>query len=160
MGTEGGPDVSERTRTEHVDGSAVFQSKADRHAEAGVAAELARVWRCELVHFGELCELDWYAVRDGRMAGVIECKVRKHPQGRFETVFLSVRKWLALNLANVGLGVPAIFVVSFDDAIRWKRIGLESGGVRLAGWSPGTRQAVSDFEPVIEVPVVSMQRLA
>jgi hypothetical protein len=93
------------------------------------------------------------------MVGVLELKSRTHASDRYPTVFLNVRKWLALNLAAVGLGVPALFVVRFTDDVRWVRIGAVAGAVRIAGCRSIVK-ATSDIEPVIQVPVPDMQALA
>ena len=83
--------------------------------------------------------------------------MRLHAVDRYPTVFLNVRKWMALNLASVGLGVPSVFVVRFTDALCWCSVGLSMGAVRIDGRRD--RRKPSDIEPLIEVPVAEMRRL-
>lgn len=143
-----------RTPTRHIDGTLVFGNAQDHRNEDAVADMLARAWRCELHRFAELCPLDWYATRYERLVGVAELKVRLHAVDRYPTVFLNVRKWMALNLASVGLGVPSVFVVRFTDALCWCPVGLSMGHVRIDGRHD--RRKASDIEPLIEVAVADM----
>lgn len=157
-------DVSEfhaQTVSRHVDGSPLFKTAGDRVREKEVAAALATQWHCELHPFGQLAPIDWFAVRDGRVVGLIELKARSHASDRFPTVFLSVRKWLALIMAENGMGVPAVFVVQFTDGIRWIRVAdVSAKQVRMGG--VGFERDVkfhSAVEPMIDVPVSAMRCL-
>ncbi|GJF06718.1 hypothetical protein [Pseudonocardia sp. D17] len=149
-------DYYARTSATHLDGTPMFATAEDTRNEDQVAALVERAWRCRLHRFGTLAAVDWFATRDGRPVGVLELKSRTHPSGQYPTVFLNVRKWLALHLAAAGMGVPALFVVRFTDAIRWITLAdVAAGAVRIGG----TRRPVksrSDVEPVIDVPVASM----
>ena len=149
----------DRTTTQFVDGSPIFHTPEDEQRQSSVAQELETAWGCNVKSFGRLAPVDWFFERDGRLIGVGELKVRQHEAGRYPTVFLNVRKWLALNLAQGGLGVPAIFVARFNDGTRWTRVSeIDASQVRIGGL---TRQVKSrnDIEPVIEVPVHTMHPL-
>jgi hypothetical protein len=148
----------DRTVTRHVDGTQIFATTQDRQSEAVVADLLGRAWQCDLHRFGELCALDWYATRYNRLVGVLELKTRTHASDRYPTVFLNVRKWLALHLASVGLGVPGVFVVRFTDTIRWCHAGLGMGPVTIGGCRTIVK-ARSDIEPIIEVSIDHMNRM-
>lgn len=143
----------------HVDGTEIFQTEEDRSAEAAVAKVLEAAWRCRIASFGLLSPVDWYAERDGRLVGVLELKSRSHEAGKFETVWLNVRKWLALQLASVGLNCPAIFVVQFLDGIWWVPLReIEAGQPRVLGCTRIVK-SVNDQEPVIDVPVAIMREV-
>jgi len=149
-----------RSTVANSDGTPVFATKIDVHNEQDAMVALAQGWDCEIKPFGRLCPVDFYAIRDGRLVAVIESKSRTHNSNAFPTVFLNVRKWLALSLASVGLGVPAIFVVDFADGVRkWINInGIDVGKVSIAGCRQ-TVKSHTDIEPVIEVPVAKMHQL-
>jgi hypothetical protein len=147
----------ERENIVHIDGTYIFRTEEDRGVEQEVARRISEAWRCELREFGALSPIDWYAVRLGRMIGVLELKARTHQFRTYETVFLNVRKWLALSLASVGLGLPAIFVVKFSDDLRWIGINdVDATQFRIAGCARLVK-AKSDIEPVIEVPVLALR---
>lgn len=149
----------DRQAATHLDGTPVFATAADRQAEADVAAALGRAWGCELRAFGPLCPVDCYAVRDGRLAGLVEIKSRSHPSGAYPDVFLNVRKWLALTLGSAGLGVPALFAVRFTDGVFWVPVAEVDARPVVIGGCREQVKARSDVEPVILVPVAIMRRV-
>jgi hypothetical protein len=123
-----------RENVVHIDGTRVFQNAEDRAGEDTVAAVLARAWNCEVRHFGALSPVDWYAVRAERVVAIMELKSRSHDLAKYSSVFLNVRKWLALTMASVGMGVPAIFVVRFTDALTFAPLSdIDPRAVRIAG---------------------------
>lgn len=155
----------DRREAVHIDGTRIFATREDTVGERQVADWLARVWRCELRPFGALSPVDWYAIRDGRLIGICELKTRSHPVDKYPTVFLNVRKWLALRLGSVGLGVPALFVVRWPDDLRSISIDdLEVTRVVMGGAGRprqrirGNVTSTTDREPVIEVPVNDMRQ--
>ena len=149
----------DREAATHLDGTPIFRSREDESNENEVAAQLAEAWGCEIRSFGMLAPVDWYAVRQGRLVGVLELKSRPHESTRFPTVFLNVRKWLALRLAAVGLNVPDLFVVRFTDAVRWILVSdIDASNIQIAGCSR-TVKSRSDVEPVIHVPISSLRLL-
>lgn len=152
-------DYYNRKAATAIDGTPIFKTAEDDASESRIAKALESEWRCTLRSFGRLSPVDWYAERDGRLIGVIELKSRSHPSTRFPTVFLNVRKWLALQLAAVGLGVPAIFVVEFTDCVRWISVAdVDPSRARVGGCLRMVKSR-SDVEPVIEVEIEKMAQL-
>jgi hypothetical protein len=152
-------DVSyaDRPLTTHTDGTPLHQIPSDLKNEERVADVLGMAWECELHRFGILAPIDFYATREGRMAGVIEIKCRSHESTKFRTVFLNVRKWLALGLAQTGLGVPAIFAVDFTDGLRFiSWADVDGRNIRIAGCERRVKSN-ADIEPIILVPLSRMK---
>lgn len=148
-----------RTTSTNTDGSPVFSNSSDEESQQGVADAISRAWGPGLVlkPFGRLSPIDYYAERDGRVVAVIEVKSRSHDSGKYETVFLNVRKWIALQLASIGMGVPAFFFVMFTDRLMYMPIwNVEASAVRIGG-TTRTVKSRSDREPIIDVPVQSMK---
>lgn len=143
----------------HLDGTPIFKTAEDQEAEDLTAAVLEKHFDCELRCFGKLAPIDWYALRKGRLVGVLELKARQHEAATYATVFLNVRKWLALNLAAVGLGVPGLFVVRFTDQVRWICVNKVDAEKHKMGGTTHMVKSRSDQEPVIEVPVAEMHLL-
>src|SRR5215211_1882426 len=151
--------MGERRAIEHVDGTLIFQSALDRKNEEEVAALLGKAWNCQVNSFGALSPIDWLAIRNGRPTAVLELKSRTHASDKYPTVYLNVRKWLALSLASIGMGIPALFVVKFIDAVMWISIAeVDARITRMAGW-PTTEKAKNDIEPIIQVYVDQMKEL-
>jgi hypothetical protein len=153
-------DYYSRTGATHLDGTPIFATAEDQANEKDVAGRLARAWGCRLHQFGVLSPVDWFAERDGRLVGVLELKSRTHEAGRHPTVFLNVRKWLALHLCATGLGVPALFVVRFTDSLMWVPVSdVPTDVVKVSGCRSVVKSR-SDVEPVIEVPVAAMKAIS
>lgn len=149
----------ERSNVVHIDGTHIFRTQEDRDAEREVASQIEAAWHCELREFGALSPVDWYAVRMSRMIGVLELKARSHSVSAYATIFLNVRKWLALSLAQVGMGVPAVFVVKFSDDLRWiPLVDIDPQRLSIAGCRRLVK-AKNDIEPIIEVPVNRLRPL-
>jgi hypothetical protein len=147
-----------RQAATHIDGSPIFAKESDVKAERAVAARVSELWGCEVHWFGLLTAIDWYATRAGRLIGVLELKCRDHESTTFPTVFLNVRKWLALSMAEVGLGVPAVFVVQFRDGVWWVKVAdIDARQHRIGGCK--REMKFRDIEPIIEVPIRAMTKL-
>ena len=150
----------DRTPVRRLDGSRHFTSREDIQAEDEVAALVTAACRHTLHRFGTLCAIDWWAERDGRLSGLVELKTRAYASDRWPCAWLNLRKWLALQLASRGTGVPALYVVKFTDRIGWVTLDeidarqIKVGGLRQIVKSP------NDIEPVIYVPIVQLKPLA
>lgn len=149
----------DRNRITHLDGTMIFQNDTDRSNEQEVALLLSEAWKCSVRSFGALSPIDWYAERHGRLVGLLELKARPHASTRFNTVFLNVRKWLALSLAQVGLGCPAIFVVRFSDGIFFCPLALIDGRMNEIAGCNHLVKSGNDIEPVIKVDISVMKPL-
>jgi hypothetical protein len=149
----------ERETQTHVDGTPIFRTANDAKNENEVAQSIAAAWKCSVRSFGKLAPIDFYAERDGRLVGLLELKSRPHLSNKYLTVFLNVRKWLALSLGAVGMGTVGVFVVRFDDGIRWIQVSeIDATRFRIGGCARVVK-SISDIEPVIEIPVVTMRKL-
>ena len=157
---DGEQPYAQRQTTTHLDGSPIFKSAEDERSEDEVARIIERQWNCKLVSLGKLASIDWIGLRHGRVVGVLELKTRNHASSKFPTVFLNLRKWLALTLAAVALDAPAIFVVRFRDALMWTPLSrIDPQRVKIGGCREIVKSR-NDIEPVILVDISLMSRLA
>lgn len=148
-------------RASNRNGLKVFKSGRDEANEQSVKAILERAWRCEIRTYGGTCEaIDWYAIRGATIAAYLELKSRDHTVARYDSVFLNVRKWLALTLIEVGTGCPGIYVVKWLDDLRYVRVAeIDARKIRLGGCNRRVKSA-TDVEPVIEVPIEQMNQIS
>jgi hypothetical protein len=128
---------------------------AEHEAQQGTVAErLEAAWSCRLVPFSKLSAVDYYVERDDRMRALVEVKCRNQASTEFGTALLSVRKWLALTLAEVALGVPALYVYAFTDCLLWAPLGaVDVSAHRILGRRDARSDLRSDREPMVVVPV-------
>ena len=149
----------DRHAAKHLDGTPIFATSEDRKSEEEVARIIESTWGCEVRSFGSLAIIDWYAMRDGRMVSLLELKTRSHSSTRYQTVFLNVRKYMALFWGQACLNVPALFCVRFTDEIRWIRVYDIDATKHKIGGCASRVKSVTDIEPVIEVPVAKCKIL-
>lgn len=142
-------------------GMASFVTKEDEANEQDVAREIERAWKCTLHKFAMLSPIDFYALRDGQIKGLVEIKNRSHASTTYPNVYLNVRKWLALQMGSVGMGVQAVFVVRFTDETRFIDMrDVDASKFRMGGVVKDRAiKSRADWEPVIEVPVAKMTLL-
>jgi hypothetical protein len=139
-------------------GTVMYTTEEDRANEAAAKALIEAKWECELFHFGIYAPIDWYATRNGGLASVIEFKAFTHGQDEYAHVWLNVRKWLALQLASIGLGIPAFYVVRFTDAMMYIKVtDIDASNHKMGGTKKRVK-SVTDIEPVICIPVSYMRK--
>ena len=154
------PNYYERQTRPNTDGTPLFHTDHDKKLEWSVARQLELLWHCTIKPYGNLCPVDWYAERHGRPVGALELKGRQDtPYGTYPTVYLNVRKWLALHLHQMGIGTPSLFVVKWQDYLGFMRVdAIDTSRVKIGGCKEIVKSH-TDIEPIIEVPVGQFQPL-
>lgn len=124
----------------------------DRTNENECAALLGKEWGCTVHGLGPSSQIDWFLYKGDALVGLAELKCRNHKHGTFPTVFLSARKWAALQFLTLGLGVKGLFVVKWNDKIGWIDINaIDSTKTTIVRRMD--RNLPNDTEPAIEIPV-------
>jgi hypothetical protein len=144
----------ERHSTVNTDGTPVFEQPVDDLNERRVKARLEAAWNCTLHRYPRLHGVDWYAERDQRLTAHVELKTRHHPADQFPTVMLNMRKYLTLFMAEIGTGVPSLFVVAYScGTVKWRRVAdIDPSGARIGG-TKHIVKSTSDREPILYLPV-------
>ena len=136
-----------------------FATPEDLKAEDNAANEIARIWSVEVHKFAPFSAIDRFVVADRRFSGLLEIKHRTHAKGSHPTVFLNLRKHLALALGSLHYGVRSVFAVRWTDVLGWIALeDIDPRRLKIGGCSRPVKSQ-SDIEPVIEVPVKSMHTL-
>lgn len=126
----------------------------DRHNEAKVVVHLADRWKCEWIKNDDPYSLiDFIAVRNFRQVAFAEVKRRHCFVATYPTVYLSLRKWHALFEAHVRTGLSSVFVVQFDDGIKWIEAKDVDPRTAIMRGRFDREDAPNDVEPIIEVPI-------
>lgn len=137
-----------------------LHTKEDNKLQKETEKFLEKKWGVEVHGVGEFSPFDGYVVKGGRYAGIIEIKVRKNSSKKYDTVYLSLRKYLTLLLNMIGTGTVSKFVVRFDDGVYSIDINKVNAGVdhiTIAGRED--RGHKNDVEPIILVPIDDMKFL-
>lgn len=136
----------------------VYFSGKDKENEERALRVLKKKWNCEFHSFGFLFPIDYYALRNGALVGVIEIKTRNKSSLEYPYVFLALRKWISLGLVQNGLGVPAIFVVQFTDRIMFIPFDkIDAKKFEVGGRKDRNGGGGNDLEPLIKVDVAEMR---
>ena len=143
----------QRQKKVFLDGTSMFQNEGDRQNEREVAELLEKAWNCTIRPFGAFSAVDWFAVRENRLVGVLELKSRPHESTKYPTVFLNVRKWLALSIATVSLDCPALFIVRFTNGVFWVAVADIDARLHRIGGCTEIVKSHNDIEPIIEVRI-------
>tara|TARA_R110000803_G_scaffold210718_2_gene283407 strand:- start:28969 stop:29412 length:444 start_codon:yes stop_codon:yes gene_type:complete len=133
------------------------ETRGDRKAQtaAGDACRAAWGWAGG-EYANKWSPIDYYFTDGIPLVCVGEFKRRNNPHRQYKTVFLSVRKYEALERARVAAGVDARYVVGYDDGIWWvDSFNVDASNPQILGRTDRAN-APNDQEPVIEVPVASM----
>ena len=139
------------------DGS--FATADDLANEREAAAAVEQAFGCTLHKFPRFNAVDYYAEKNGRMAGFVEIKARTHASTTYPTVFLNLRKWSALLEYSLRCDVPSIYLVKFTDSMLWIDVkAVDASRHRMGGCSRVVK-ADTDREPVIEIPIAGMRLL-
>jgi hypothetical protein len=149
----------ERTHAVNTDGSPTFATASDISAQKAVARMLEDAWgpNVTISAFPRLHVIDFYAERDGRVSALLELKCRSHESSAYPTVFLNMRKWIALLWHAGMLGIAPLFVVRFTDCVMWCDVREVDARQHRIGGTKILVKSSSDIEPVIEVPVSQMK---
>jgi len=127
-----------------------------------VADRIAAEWKCAWGQMGPYSPFDVYLMRDKAIVSLVEIRTRRDRTcGAFPTVLIDLDKWFSLMQAEIGLHLPALYVVAFTDGIWWVRIGslpVNEFKINYRGRTDRP-EAANDLSPVIEVPSMTFRRL-
>jgi len=130
----------------------MFQTSKDLTRQKEIAEAVGKAWDCKVTGFGDMNAVDYWFEKYKRCVAVGELKDRPHSINKYPTVFLSMRKWMALHLAATGMGVKGLYIVQFTDHLMYVDV-YEVDAVRHMVGGRTDRGAQNDIEPLIEVPI-------
>ena len=135
----------------------VRSNEESERVEQEAAAIVSSKWGVSLIKMPKFSGVDYFFYNgvDRRM-GVFEVKRRYNDSTKYPTVYLSVRKYLALK-GYYDEGLLAFFLPYFDDALMY--IGfydIDASKQNMLGRRDRSA-APNDIEPMIEVPVSSLR---
>lgn len=110
-----------------------------------------------LVQMPPLSPLDWYATDGQQVRAWLEVKARQRTGADLPYALIDVTKYLALTFASLSFGVPALFVLGYQDGTRFIDVrSIDSRSIRVTG---RTDRASNDVRPAIRIPLELMATL-
>lgn len=129
----------------------------DKANERYVANEIEKTWKVKLVPTGFLSPVDYlvYSIRND-LLGAIEIKSRRHTFREFPSIYVSERKYKALQEFPNGW----FFVKYKNDVIKYLNIkNIDPSRVIMAGRRDRVN-APNDIERIIDVPISKLEDLS
>lgn len=126
-----------------------------------MARKLEIAWECKMQRIeGAMGQVDYYRYN---LAGVLTaaCEFKDRSVGgnayaTYPSVYMALRKWVALQLISMALDPLGLFVVQYTDCLCWVDVN-EIGVTKVIRGGRYDRPGVeNDVEPIIEVPVTKL----
>ena len=133
-----------------------FVTADDERREREVADIIEQKWDCKLRKFGRFDPIDFWAERSGEVVAFFEIKCRNVPSTKYETVFVTMRKFLDLLRAQEWSngGAKSFIVLRWTDCAGWLEVtNLVPGDLTVLRRIE--HRVEQDVEPAFEVPIAS-----
>jgi hypothetical protein len=139
----------------------VYETSADRRAQAEAIGWLAAATGSTPVEMPALAPWDYEMVRDGLAVAIVEVKVRRCTMREYPTYMVSEAKARGLRDAAIERGIAGVLLVRWSDAAGWLR--LDAG--QTVKWTVGLGGRVdrgdpADIERVVLLPIAWFGLLA
>tara|TARA_R110002051_G_scaffold122596_2_gene195699 strand:- start:66 stop:530 length:465 start_codon:yes stop_codon:yes gene_type:complete len=139
----------------------LYETAADLKHEQKLASRIEQGFAWSLRKMSRKYYLDFMAFRpSGPAVAVIEVKRRHNPHNRYETVILSLAKYMkGAEYYNV-LGLKFLFIVEFDNGcFKYEYKHGDATQLSIITGGRKDRNDPQDIEPVIHIPVHGMTPL-
>jgi hypothetical protein len=139
-----------------------YESQDDLDAEIRIINRIKAKWQCDAVKMPHEYYTDFFLVEEGgakRALAKAMCEVRcrNHSFGDFDSVFISLNK--ARNLLEMAefTGLPAFFVVQWDNMCGYIKLEPPLPNVSIGGRN--NMRDKYDVEPVVNLPISGFKKL-
>jgi hypothetical protein len=140
-----------------VNGIKSRSNDSDARREQDVRKIIEEKWECKLQYIGKFTPIDFFVIKNEKLAGYIELKSRSNFTDTYPSLFMDINKWMHLQLASVSQGVPAYFFCQFIDQIKYIKVS-EIDARRMCVIIKDDA-GIREYEPVIEIPINTMKTL-
>ena len=134
----------------------LYETEADRTAEAQVAYTLAAQLGCIAERTPRAYQIDWLLMRRN-LDSFVEIKRRQVPHNRYPTLMLSAHKWDYGRSMAERFDVGFYLAIEYTDGIYYWRTKDIKPEVRIGGRSD--RGDDQDMEPVVHLPIELFAKL-
>jgi len=111
----------------------LYENNEDRGNEEAVITEVCNIWHCEYQKLPLAYKLDYALMRDQKIVALSEIKCRNVPTDAYETIMISSLKAVAARRLSEEMKVPAMFIIRYQDDIRFINFSEEPDSVEVGG---------------------------
>jgi hypothetical protein len=111
----------------------LYENQEDRNNEEAVVTEVCHVWKCSHQKLPISYKLDYALMRDQKVNALCEIKCRNVPSDFYETIMISSLKVIAARRLSEAMNVPCLFVIRYQDDIRFINFNEEPDSVEIGG---------------------------
>ena len=138
----------------------LYESKSDLAVERSLAARIQNNFSWSLKKLSRRYELDFIAFAGKKAVAFIEVKRRHNPVHHYETIILSLAKYIKGAQYQKTTGLKFLFIVEFDDGCFQYTYNENDGkDFKITMGGRTDRNDPEDIEPVIHIPVSKMTPL-
>jgi hypothetical protein len=128
-----------------------YESSKDLDEEKSVATFLSSKWNLTFYKLKPSYKIDWIIFKNGQVSTVAEIKRRHVNRLTYDTLMLSLDKWMTGKAMAAEMKVPFMLLIKWDDGLFWYKAGVSPVTYGFGGRKD--RQDPQDMEPVVFIPV-------
>lgn len=132
----------------------LYENEVSLKAEKEIARQLEKRWQCRLIKLPISYNADYLAVNNKNPLGLIEIKCRGQ---RYSKMFLSLHKFLKVQLFAKQIGVPFILVYGFPEGVWWRNVTQYPLDIEVGGRTD--RNDWQDTEPMQMFDMAGFKKL-
>jgi len=138
-------------------GRKLYESSGDLEEERQVAALLSKN-RDLVFHKLKLAyKIDWIVFKDGKINSIAEIKRRRVNRLQYDTLMLSLDKWMSGKAMSLEMNVPFILFIKWNDGLFWHK--AETCPVTYGFGGRKDRNDPQDMEPMVFIPVTEFKEI-
>lgn len=133
----------------------IFENDIDAENEARVAGVCERKWQCKLFRQKRLAQFDYVAVRGGEVLCFVEMRSISYKMADLPHIMISMTKLIAAKTMGDITGKRHLFVVDYQDGIRFADLNQFMASDIMTALSPANanrRNDHGDREVVALIP--------
>ena len=129
-----------------------YETPSDTERERNTAERVATAWGYDVRKLKAFYAYDYALFSGETLEAFVEIKVRTRT---FETYWLLLAKWSAMNSLIQTAHVPGLFVVAWPGRTMFTTVSNRPLRVLLGGRTD--RGDASDIEPLVEIPLIQFK---
>lgn len=134
-----------------------YESSGDRNNEIAISEHLSSIWNCNFKKLPMSYYIDWILMKDAGPVAVAEVKCRRNSSTQYDTLMLSLAKWMNGKRLAQELSVPFLIIVQWTDGLFYAK----PESIITYGFGGRTdRNDSQDVEPMVYINIDQFKKIA